>query len=94
MATDFLLSLVIGAMCHQYMLWVAVVLDISLAFTSMLLLFILIVCGFAVGLCYDDVYSGYLIQLELNRIHEIHHNTRIFAEQRHDHSRCLAAKAA
>ena len=94
MATDFLLSLVIGAMCHQYMLWVAVVFDISLALTFFVLIFILIVCGFAVGLHFHDVHSGYIIQMELNRIHEIDHSTRIFADQRHDYTRCLAAKAA
>lgn len=93
MLADFLLSLVLGAMCHHYMLWATVVLDVSMALTFMVLSFSLLVFGVAVGLCYQDVCDGYHMQSELNRLADSGHSARMFLE-RQDCSHRLAAKAA
>lgn len=94
MISTFLHSLVLGAMCHQYMLWATIVLEMSLALTYLMFAFSLLICCVVAVIYYHEICDGYNMQMQLNRLVQHEGMVRILPGRMQDFSHRLAAKAA
>lgn len=81
-------------MCHQYMLWATIVLDMTLALTYMVFAFVLLICCVVGIIYYQDICDGYNMQIQLERLMEHDGVVMIDPNRMHEFSHRLAAKAA